>query len=158
MKKCSFCDLCKRREGFIYDNKYFFVIFDIHPVSPGHSLIIPKRHIVSILDLKQNEWNSLKKIIADTIKKIEKSNLKELYTKMIKEKLTKRSPWFCKKMLNNPNLGKKPKGYNIGNNEGIIAGRTVHHLHIQIIPRYKGDVKNPIGGIRNIIKGMGNYK
>jgi len=50
-----------------------------------------------------------------------------------------------------------PDGYNLGINEGEAAGRTVHHLHIHLIPRYKGDIKNPNGGVRNIIPGMGKY-
>lgn len=50
-----------------------------------------------------------------------------------------------------------PDGYNIGINEGEAAGRTVHHLHLHIIPRYKGDVEDPHGGIRNIIPGKGKY-
>lgn len=50
-----------------------------------------------------------------------------------------------------------PHGYNIGLNEGEAAGRTVHHLHVHIIPRYFGDVENPKGGIRNIILGKGDY-
>ncbi len=50
-----------------------------------------------------------------------------------------------------------PDGYNVGINEGEAAGRTVHHLHVHIIPRYKGDVENPRGGVRNIIPGKGKY-
>ena len=51
-----------------------------------------------------------------------------------------------------------PDGYNIGVNEGRTAGRTQDHLHLQIIPQYKGDVENPRGGIRNIIPAKGDYK
>ena len=40
-------------------------------------------------------------------------------------------------------------GYNIGINCGEAAGQTIPHLHIHVIPRYKGDVENPRGGIRN---------
>jgi len=50
-----------------------------------------------------------------------------------------------------------PDGYNVGSNEGEAAGRTIHHLHIHIIPRYFGDVPNPVGGIRNIIPEKGDY-
>ncbi len=50
-----------------------------------------------------------------------------------------------------------PDGFNIGINEGKEAGQTIFHLHVHIIPRYKGDVKNPIGGVRNIIPGKGDY-
>ena len=41
-----------------------------------------------------------------------------------------------------------PDGYTIGVNEGQAAGRSVDHLHIHLIPRYYGDVKDPRGGIR----------
>lgn len=51
-----------------------------------------------------------------------------------------------------------PDGYNIGINEGEAAGQTVFHLHIHVIPRYNGDVPEPIGGIRTIIPGKGNYR
>lgn len=50
-----------------------------------------------------------------------------------------------------------PAGYNIGLNEGSVAGRTIHHLHLHIIPRYVGDVENPRGGIRNVVPGKGDY-
>src|SRR3989344_915868 len=50
-----------------------------------------------------------------------------------------------------------PDGFNIGLNDGEAAGRTIHHLHIHLIPRYKGDVDNPRGGIRHIIPGKGDY-
>lgn len=51
----------------------------------------------------------------------------------------------------------QPDGFNIGFNMNKAAGQTVFHTHIHVIPRYKGDVKNPRGGIRNVIPGMGDY-
>ncbi len=56
-------------------------------------------------------------------------------------------------------LSKKynPDGFNIGFNINEAAGQTVFHTHIHIIPRYKGDVKNPRGGVRNVIPEMGDY-
>ena len=50
-----------------------------------------------------------------------------------------------------------PDGFNIGFNMEEAGGQTVFHTHIHIIPRYRGDVAIPRGGIRNIIKGKGNY-
>jgi diadenosine tetraphosphate (Ap4A) HIT family hydrolase len=44
-----------------------------------------------------------------------------------------------------------PDGYNIGINVGYWAGQSIHHLHIHVIPRYKGDVENPKGGVRGVI-------
>jgi diadenosine tetraphosphate (Ap4A) HIT family hydrolase len=41
-----------------------------------------------------------------------------------------------------------PDGWNIGVNDGAAAGRTIDHLHIHLIPRYRNDVPDPRGGIR----------
>jgi diadenosine tetraphosphate (Ap4A) HIT family hydrolase len=50
-----------------------------------------------------------------------------------------------------------PGGYNIGINVGTIAGQTVKHVHFHLIPRYSGDVEDPVGGVRNVIPGKGRY-
>ena len=50
------------------------------------------------------------------------------------------------------------KGFNIGNNSGEVSGQTIFHCHIHLIPRRKGDVKNPRGGVRHVISGKGDYK
>ena len=49
-------------------------------------------------------------------------------------------------------------GFNIGMNYGEAAGQTVGWPHIHLIPRRKGDVEDPVGGVRNTIPGKGNYK
>jgi diadenosine tetraphosphate (Ap4A) HIT family hydrolase len=48
-------------------------------------------------------------------------------------------------------------GFNIGMNYGSAAGQTVNWPHIHLIPRRKGDVEDPVGGVRNTIPGKGNY-
>jgi diadenosine tetraphosphate (Ap4A) HIT family hydrolase len=45
----------------------------------------------------------------------------------------------------------QPDGFTVGINDGPAAGQTIHHAHIHIIPRYKGDVPDPRGGIRWVI-------
>lgn len=50
-----------------------------------------------------------------------------------------------------------PDGYNIGVNCGEVAGQTVMHVHVHLIPRYAGDVPNPRGGIRAIIAAKQRY-
>ena len=57
---------------------------------------------------------------------------------------------FIKKKYN-------PDGFNVGINSGKDAGQTVFHMHIHLIPRYKNDVTNPRGGVRNVIPGKGDY-
>jgi ATP adenylyltransferase len=48
-------------------------------------------------------------------------------------------------------------GFNIGINVGVDAGQTVMHTHIHLIPRRKGDMKNPRGGVRGVIPDKQSY-
>jgi diadenosine tetraphosphate (Ap4A) HIT family hydrolase len=48
-------------------------------------------------------------------------------------------------------------GFNIGINDGVDAGQTIFHGHIHVIPRRNGDVRNPRGGIRNVIPSSIKY-
>jgi diadenosine tetraphosphate (Ap4A) HIT family hydrolase len=50
-----------------------------------------------------------------------------------------------------------PDGFNIGLNVGHAAGQTVPHVHLHVIPRYAGDVRDPTGGVRLVIPHKGNY-
>lgn len=50
-----------------------------------------------------------------------------------------------------------PDGYNVGFNAGPAAGQTVMHLHVHVIPRYRGDMDDPRGGVRHVIPARGNY-
>ena len=50
-----------------------------------------------------------------------------------------------------------PDGYNIGFNCGEASGQSVMHFHMHIIPRYKGDIENPRGGIRGCIPSKMKY-
>lgn len=49
------------------------------------------------------------------------------------------------------------EGFNIGINCGEVAGQTIFHCHIHLIPRRQGDVENPRGGVRHIIPNKGDY-
>ena len=51
----------------------------------------------------------------------------------------------------------QPSGFNIGMNCGEDAGQTVMYFHCHVIPRCKGDMKNPRGGIRQCVLGKGYY-
>ena len=50
------------------------------------------------------------------------------------------------------------KGFNIGTNAGKIAGQSIMHCHIHLIPRRVGDVDNPQGGVRSVIPNKQHYK
>ncbi len=155
---CTFCKIYSTGAGIIYENEHFFAQFDRFPVAPGHAEVIPKRHVASLFDLTKDEWSGMQHALSDVVRQIEQTDLRALYQGFVANPLNDKSVEFCKKMLNHVGIGKKPDAYNIGVNEGEAAGRTIHHLHIHLIPRFFGDVEDYVGGVRHIIPGMGNYK
>jgi diadenosine tetraphosphate (Ap4A) HIT family hydrolase len=121
---CLFCEI--GRDRVIIENDLAYAIRDGFPVTPLHSLIIPKRHVVDFFGLTRKERQACNRLIYD----LRKSILKE-----------------------DPAVG----GFNIGMNAGEVAGQTIFHCHIHLIPRRRGDVENPRGGVRHLIPGKGNY-
>jgi len=51
----------------------------------------------------------------------------------------------------------RPNGFNIGLNDGSAAGQTVPHAHVHVIPRYRGDVPDPRGGVRWVLPARAAY-
>ena len=82
---------------------------------------------------------------------------KKLFPKEINiELISGKSEYKTKKEI----LSKDPsvKGFNIGTNAGKVAGQSILHCHIHLIPRREGDVENPQGGIRSVIPSKQHYK
>lgn len=48
-------------------------------------------------------------------------------------------------------------GFNLGVNVGAVAGQTIPHVHLHLIPRYPGDTALPRGGVRGVIPGKQSY-
>ena len=48
-------------------------------------------------------------------------------------------------------------GFNIGINVGEDAGQSIFHVHMHLIPRRKGDMKEPKGGVRGVIPEKQKY-
>lgn len=121
---CPFCKAESERD-IIASTSLSVAFYDGFPVSPGHALIIPRRHVASFFELTQEEQQDLLNL-ADRVKRI----VEERY---------------------------HPDGYNIGINVGEAAGQSIFHVHMHLIPRYKGDVPNPRGGVRGVIPAKQNY-
>jgi ATP adenylyltransferase len=128
---CVFCAL----EGsgrVLLENVLALCIADAYPVTPGHSLVIPRRHVADGLELHQPEWNAVVELL-----------------KLRREQLSAQdaaiSGWAG--LL-------KARG---GLNSGEAAGQTVFHAHWHLIPRRKGDCEEPRGGVRGVIGGRQGY-
>ena len=157
---CYFCKVVNgEADPFIFENRSFVSIFDTNPVNPGHALIMPKRHIASIFSLNETEQSDYFEAISGVKQIIELTDLKSLYEEMLTRDYLKERPRdHIETILKLPFLGKQPNAYTLGNNDGREAGRSIDHLHIIVLPRYKGDVENPSGGIRNVIPDRAQYK
>lgn len=121
---CPFCNLAQSIE-IISESDLCLAFYDSFPVSPGHTLIIPKRHEASYFNLTDNERQAMNQMLFE-----------------VKQKLDERF---------------HPDGYNIGVNVSEYAGQSVFHCHMHLIPRYKGDVSNPKGGVRGVIPSKQKY-
>jgi len=110
---------------WIASNALAFAIFDRFPVSPGHTLVVPRRLVATWFDATPDEQAALLALVDVVRRKLDA----ELH----------------------------PDGYNLGTNVGAAAGQTVMHLHLHVIPRYRGDMDDPRGGVRHVIPSRGNY-
>ena len=122
--QCPFCRVESERE-IIASSALSLAFFDGFPVSAGHALIVPRRHVSSLFDLTEEEQQDILSLLG-RVKRI------------IDEKY-------------------HPDGYNVGVNVGEAAGQSILHVHMHLIPRYKGDVPNPRGGVRGVIPSKQNY-
>lgn len=120
------CPFCSPEESRIfYRDDLVLGIWDGFPISNGHALLVPRRHIASWFEASAAERNALSEAITVARDEVLKFHL--------------------------------PEGFNIGINVGEVAGQTVMHLHVHVIPRYRGDVDDPRGGVRHVIPSKANY-
>ena len=122
---CLFCEIPAER--IVARNDLAYAIHDGFPVTPLHTLIIPKRNAETYFELTEAEILACNQLLSKCRNEILKSD-------------------------------PKVEAFNIGMNAGEVAGQTIFHCHIHLIPRRKGDVENPRGGIRHLIPGKGYYK
>lgn len=122
-KPCPFCTLPKDR--IIDQDEHVMVIRDGFPVSEGHTLIIPHRHVGSYFKATDHERSSIEEML-------------------LKHRGLLAAQYEC-------------EDFNIGINDGPLAGQTVPHLHVHLIPRRRGDMEDPRGGIRYVIPEKAKY-
>ena len=122
---CPFCS--PPAEGLFYQGDRTYGLWDQFPVSDGHALLIPKRHVSTWFEATREEQTELTAAIETAQARIEER------------------------------LEQSPDGFTVGMNLGEAAGQTVPHLHVHVIPRFVGDVNNPVGGVRNVIPARADY-
>ena len=120
---CRFCEVVAAPVG---SNALAYAIRDGNPVTPLHTLIIPRRHVESFFDLHGAERNAIFTLLDGMRLDIQQKD-------------------------------DKVEGFNIGVNNGEVAGQSIPHMHVHLIPRRRGDVDNPRGGVRGVIPRKASY-
>lgn len=121
MSDCLFCRPCQT----LLENELVFARYDDFPVSPGHLLLIPRRHVANYFDLTAEEKQALWQLLDEAKARLDREH--------------------------------QPGGYNVGINCGPVAGQSVPHVHLHLMPRYAGDVPDPRGGVRAVIPTRQKY-
>lgn len=109
MEKDPFCSMAKIEGQIIFESRHFYALYDIRPVVPGHCLILPKRHVLDMMELTKEEQRDFHRIAGKVIPVL----LKE--------------------------YSKSEKSYDLTAQIGPYSGRTVRHLHFHVLPRSKKD-------------------
>jgi diadenosine tetraphosphate (Ap4A) HIT family hydrolase len=123
-RDCPFCARLAGGEVTLWED-LAAAFPDAFPVNPGHSLVVPRRHVSNFFQLTAQEQGAVWRLVAAT-----------------KERLDRE---------------RAPAGYNVGINVGAAGGQTVWHAHVHVIPRYAGDVNDPRGGVRWVIRARAPY-
>ena len=124
-EQCLFCEI-QNSARVVSENALAYLTEDAYPVTEGHALVIPKRHVEDYFGLSQAEINAINQLLTEHKDKLEQDS--------------------------------SVTGFNIGANCGDSAGQTVFHCHMHLIPRRKGDMEDPRGGVRHVIPSKANYK
>jgi len=120
---CPFCTLTESRIRF--QSPLAVGVDDAYPVAPGHTLIVPRRHVGSFFELSDGERQAVSELL-----------------NRAHSDLTERL---------------RPDAYTIGINDGPAAGQSIPHVHIHLIPRFRGDRDNPRGGVRWVLPEKADY-
>jgi diadenosine tetraphosphate (Ap4A) HIT family hydrolase len=121
---CFFCDHLSQG-NLVAENDLAAAFPDAFPLTPGHCLVVPRRHEPDFLALTPAEQAAVCALVPAVRGYIETTGA--------------------------------PDGYNVGINVGEAAGQTIAHAHLHVIPRRRGDVADPRGGIRWVVPAKARY-
>jgi diadenosine tetraphosphate (Ap4A) HIT family hydrolase len=139
-------------------SEHFLFAWDHSPATPGHALVIPKRHVQFMRDLNETERHELIDNVLLLKDYISSTNLEAIYTTMLANIEDTVSRTFLNDALDTlSRFQSAPAAFNDGLNDGPAAGQTVPHFHWHVMPRWDGDIEDSRGGIKHMFAGKGNY-
>ncbi|MFW5902735.1 MAG: HIT family protein [archaeon] len=75
MKKCLFCRIIngEKPSHKVHEDEDTYAFLDINPRNKGHTLVVPKKHRETFLDLEKKEINSLFQSVQKVAKAVKKA-------------------------------------------------------------------------------------
>lgn len=133
--ECLFCKIANGEipADIVDESKDAVAVLDIHPKAPGHVMVLPKVHAETILDLPDEKIKGVFLLVKQVTEKLAKALFQE------------EKDGFTQHHFS----AKSGAGFTLGINHGKNAGQAIDHLHIHIIPRFKGDRGGSIHTIVN---------
>ncbi len=105
---CLFCQIAAgtRPAEVVYQSSSAVAFLDRFPTARGHTLVVPRQHAPSLLQLDEGAAGALFGSVVEVVERLDGAL--------------------------------HPAGFNIGWNQGAVAGQTVFHLHVHVLPRFGG--------------------
>ena len=109
MENCIFCKIIGRKapSTIVYEDERSLAFLDHYPINPAHTLVVPKKHYPTMLEMPPSEVGQLFVIVAKVARGVGKAS--------------------------------KADGISIGQSNGVAASQDVFHMHVHVIPRFRGD-------------------
>lgn len=112
---CPFCAYARGGEipvELIAEREDWLAFFPLKPAVAGHTLVIPREHVVDFWQLEP----SLAGLLSIAVLEVGQA---------IRD-------------------GLRPSGMNLISSAGEVAEQTVEHVHLHLVPRWRGDALGPI--------------
>ena len=146
---CVFCD---GQDNTFAEGELWRARWDLYPATPGHAEIVPRRHVALLEELNEHEIDEMMRFAREAMSVIRRSDLTGMY-RILAERSDDHMRVLQQKAMTSLALhNSPPDAFNLGINDGTIAGQSVPHLHLHLMPRWEGDMENPRGGVRNIFQ------
>jgi histidine triad (HIT) family protein len=73
---CIFCKIARKEADatVVYEDSLTLAFMDIHPLNPGHTLVIPKKHYASMLEMPADEAGRVFVSVAKVMRGVEKAS------------------------------------------------------------------------------------
>ena len=120
MNQCIFCKIINKEipGHILFENEHVLAFLDISQTTKGHTLVIPKKHVVDVFSMTEEDMSHVFSVVP--------------------------------KIANALKTTFEADGMNIVNNNKPVAGQTVFHYHVHLIPRYSDEESFQIHYTNNI--------